>query len=123
MKLLPKIFPRDSAERSAKFEQSLIRMEAKIGSELFGPVAEGRSRQFFCLDQHTWIWHEEWRDADGHPQVMTTRYNVRPSGILKSQNNHPFQPLSESEANNLYHTTELYRQRVGAEYNRMLQAA
>lgn len=123
MKLLPKIFPRDASERAAKFEQSLIRMEAKIGSELFGPVDKDRSRQFFCLDQHTWIWHEEWRDANGRHQTMTTRYNVRPSGVLKSQNNQPFQPLSESEAHNLYRTTELYGQRVGAEYNRMLQAA
>lgn len=123
MNLLPKVFPRDTTAQATKFEQSLLRMEAKIGGELFGPVAEGHHREFFCLDKHTWIWHEEWRDANGKNQAVTTRYNVRPNGVLKSQNNQPYQPLSENEARNLYQTTELYRSRVGAEYNRLLQNA
>lgn len=123
MKLLPKVFPRDAASEAAKFEQSLLRMEAKIGGELFGPLAAGHHREFFCLDRHTWIWHEEWQDAKGKKQTVTTRYNVRPNGVLKSQNNQPFQPLSLSEARNLYQTTELYRNRIGAEYNRLLQNA
>jgi len=121
--LLPKIFFRDASAQVTKFEQSLLRMEAKIGGELFGPVAEGHRREFFCLDKHTWIWHEEWQDASGKKQTVTTRYNVRPNGVLKSQNNQPYQPLSENEARNLYQTTELYRSRVGAEYNRLLQNA
>ncbi len=123
MNLMPKIFPRDASAQVTKFEQSLLRMEAKIGGELFGPVADGRRREFFCLDKHTWIWHEEWQDAAGKNQAVTTRYNVRPNGVLKSQNNQPYQPLSENEARNLYQTTELYRSRVGAEYNRLLQNA
>lgn len=124
MKLLPKIFPRDNTSgQTSKFEQKLLRMEAKIGGELFGPVAPGHRREFFCLDRHTWIWHEEWQDANGKNHTVTTRYNVRPNGVLKSQNNQPYQPLSENEARNLYQTTELYRTRVATEYNRLLQNA
>ena len=123
MTLLPKIFPRDPAAQAVQIEQSLIRMEAKIGGEIFGPVPKGHRRDFFCLDRHTWIWHEEWKDAKGNNNVITTRYNIRPSGVLKSQNNQPYQPLSFSEARNLYKSTELYRNRVNTEYQRMLQNA
>ena len=123
MNLLPKIFPQDPAQAAAKLERSLIRMEAKIGGELFGAVPADRRREFFCLDRHTWIWHEEWNDQNGQRLAVTTRYTVRPNGVLKSQNNQPYQPLSQSEARNLYCTTELYRKRVNAEYNRILQAA
>ena len=121
MTLLPKIFPRDPAAQAAKIEQSLIRMEAKIGSEIFGSVPAGHRRDFFCLDKHTWIWHEEWQDAKGKGHAVTTRYNVRPGGILKSQNNQPYQPLTFTEARNLYQSTELYKNRVSAEYQRLLQ--
>ncbi|MDL2341873.1 MAG: hypothetical protein QFB87_02220 [Patescibacteria group bacterium] len=123
MNLLPKIFPQDEAQQAAKAERSLISMEAKIGGQLFGTIPAGHRREFFCLDRHTWIWHEEWVNSKGKKQAVTTRYNVRPNGVLKSQNNHPYQPLSETEARNLYRTTELYRDRVSAEYNRILQAA
>ncbi|MBC7707633.1 hypothetical protein H7Y63_00200 [Polaromonas sp.] len=123
MKLLPKIFPQDAAQRAAKTERELIRMEAKLGGALFGPVPKGHRREFFCLDTNTWIWHEEWLDAKGAKQTVTTRYNVQPNGVLKSQNNHPYQPLTENEAGNLYRTAELYRERINSEYNRLLQTA
>ena len=123
MNLLPRIFPQTEEQRDLQVERSLIRMEAKIGGQLFGKLPKGHRREFFCLDRHTWVWHEEWVDASGQKQVITTKYNVRPSGILKSQNNQPYQTLSDQEARNFYQSTQLYRQRLDAEYNRLLQAA
>ncbi len=123
MPLLPKIFPRNEEERRAAFERSLIRREAKLGGELFGPIPKGHRREFFCLDEHTWVWYEEWTDQNGQRQSTTTRYEVRPNGVLKLQNGHTYQRLSREEARNLYLTTELYRQRVGAEYEHMLKRA
>lgn len=123
MNLLPKITPRNNAERRAELERSLMRREAEIGGQLFGPVPEGRRRQFFCLDSHTWIWHEEWKDQNGQRQSITTRYDVRPNGILKVQDGRIYQRLSRQESENLCRTATLYRQRIGAEYQRMLQAA
>ncbi len=123
MKLLPKIFPRDPAQEAAKLERTLIRMEAKIGGQLFGELPKGHHREFFCLDRNTWIWHEEWQDSKGHRQTLTTRYFVRPSGVLKSQNNNTYKPLSPTEASNLYRSVEVYRSRVNAEYSKLLQAA
>ena len=122
MKLLPKIFPQTDEQRELQVERSLISMEAKIGGQLFGAIPEGHRRDFFCLDRHTWVWHEEWITKAGHKQVMTTKYNVRPSGILKSQNDQPYQPLSDSEARNFLQSTQLYRRRLDAEYGRLLQA-
>lgn len=123
MKLLPKIFPANADQTAANMERQLIRMEAKIGGQLFGAVPAGHQREFFCLDRHTWVWHEAWKDAKGHRHSVTTRYNVRPDGVLKSQNNQPYQPLSKSEARNLYRTTELYLSRVGSEYSKLLQTS
>ena len=49
-----------SAYQRAMKERQLIRRESKIGSQLFGQVPSGRSREFFCLDERTWVWSESW---------------------------------------------------------------
>jgi hypothetical protein len=122
MGFLPKITRQTDAQRQAENQRKLIRNEAKIGGELFGAIPQGHRREFFCLDEHTWIWHEEWLDA-GQLKAVTTRYDVRPSTILKSQVGQPYQPLSHDEARNFYQATQLYGQRVGGEYQRQLQAS
>lgn len=123
MSFLPKLFPRSDEDRQAVIERSLLRREAEIGGELFGPVPEGRRREFFCLDKHTWIWYEEWVDKNGQRQNLTTRYDVRPNGVLKLQGGKVYQRLSLQEARNLYQTVELYRQRVSDYYRTKLQSA
>lgn len=122
MGFLPKITPRSDDEKRAALERALIRREAKIGGQLFGPVPKGHQREFFCLDEHTWVWHEAWTDAQGKKQSVTTRYDVRPNGVLKLQNGKTYQRLSREEARNLYRTTELYRERITAYYQQALQA-
>jgi hypothetical protein len=119
---LPKIFPQGDDQRQLdnSVERELIRREAEIGGQLFGAVPNGRHRQFFCLDEHTWIWYEEWAE-NGQKQSVTTRYEVRPNGILKAQGAGSYQRVSRDEARNLYRATEIYRQRIGAEYQRLLQ--
>ncbi len=102
------------AEREAQLYNALIRHEAKIGGQLFGPVPKGHRREFFCLDAHTWVWHEEWLDEQGNPQVRTTRYDIRPHAILKAQDGQPYQPLSAQEYFNFYQATRLYQQQVRA---------
>ena len=99
--------------------RDLIHYEAKIGGQLFGPVPKDRRREFFCLDEHTWVWHEEWTDTTGKRQVVTTRYDVRPNGIFKVQDNMPYRPLAGEELDNFYQSTKLYIQRVGSELQRV----
>lgn len=91
--------------------RNLMRHEAQIGGKLFGPVERGRRREFFCLDEHTWVWHEEWIDNKGQHRVMTTRYDVRPDGILKSQNGY-YQAVSHTESLRLLEAMELYQDRI-----------
>lgn len=102
-------------ERSAKLYRDLMRHEAKIGGQLFGPVAPGGRREFFCLDEHTWIWHEEWKDAKGATQTRTTRYDVRPEGILKAQDGQAYKMISDKEAKRLYEAAKVYNKRIKSE--------
>jgi hypothetical protein len=111
-KLLSVLLPRDEAEARARAYREAIREEAKIGGSLFGPVPEGSRREFFCLDEHTWVWHEEWTDANGLRQTRTTRYDVRPQGILKAQDGQPYQRLSSQEASHLLQAAARYNQLI-----------
>lgn len=113
-KIINNIAAQKKAERRAELYRNLIRHEARIGGQLFGPVKPGTRREFFCLDEHTWVWHEEWVDANGQRQIKTTRYDVRPDNILKSQNGH-YQEIGREEADRLVEAALLYRNRVNTE--------
>ncbi len=121
MDFLSKIFSKTSNDNSDSYGQALLRHEAKIGGQLFGKIPKGHLRQFFCLDENTWVWHEEWID-NGQKKVMTTRYDVRPYGVIKSQDGKAHRKLSRNEASNLYRAVDQYADRVEAEYQRILQA-
>lgn len=109
--------------RRAELYRSLIHYEAKIGGEVFGPIPEGYRREFFCLDERTWVWHEEWTDESGARRLVTTRYDVRSNGVFKSQGASLNQPLSIEEARHLYDAVTLYYQRVMPELERLQQLA
>ena len=123
LRLIKHIKARKHEQRRADAHRALIHYEARLGGELFGPIPKGGRREFFCLDEHTWVWHEEWTDERGERHVMTTRYDVRPNGVVKSQGNHSYQALTKQEAQNLYHAVSLYEQRVGAELERLSRIA
>lgn len=93
--------------------RDLIRSESEIGAELFGPVPKGHRREFFCLDERTWIWHEEWVDAETQQKrVITTRYEIRESGILKVQDGQPYHAVAGEELQNLIMAIQIYYERV-----------
>jgi hypothetical protein len=102
-------------ERQAKRYRDIIRYGARIGGELFGPIPEGVRREFFCLDEHTWVWHEEWVDQQGNRRALTTRYDVRPNGILKAQDGQPYRYVSFEEAKHLYKAVKMYNKRLDSE--------
>jgi hypothetical protein len=88
-------------------ERDLIRRESEIGRNIFGKIPKGTKRDFFCLDENTWIWHEE---TDGVTKV--TRYMIKPTEIIKSVNGGHYERISAVEAENFYNATKLYAQRV-----------
>jgi hypothetical protein len=98
--------------------RNLIRQEAKVGGQLFGPVAAGGRREFFCLDENTWVWHEEWADETGVRHAVTTRYDVRPNGILKAQDKRPYQYIGYDESKRFFQAVSLYNQQVDTAFSR-----
>lgn len=105
-------------DREARLYRNLMRHEARVGGSVFGRIPDGHRREFFCLDEYTWVWHEEWTGNDGQHNVMTTRYDVRPTGVLKSQNGRHYQPVGNVEALRLLNAARLYQQKINREiYN------
>ena len=114
--LFPGLFTQDPAanyvQSYAKAEHDLLKKEAAIGGQLFGPVPSGHRRDFFCLDDKTWIWHEEWLDAAQQQQSLTTRYEVRPNGIIKVQDGQPYRFVTGQELQNFNEAVTMYTGRV-----------
>lgn len=93
-------------------ERQLIELENEIGRELFGPIPAGHRRDFFCLDERTWVWHEEWKDVDNKTQVSTTRYEVQPGGILKVQSGRVYKYIESEELRNLAIAVRMYYEQI-----------
>ena len=105
------------SSRRLNVEQLLIEREAQIGARLFGPVPAGRWREFFCLDENTWVWHEQWYDRLGRLRHLMTRYDVYGNKIYKrTGSNGNYQQLSPREAANLKMAIEAYRTAVAPIY-------
>jgi len=90
-------------------ERELIRLESEIGSKLFGEVPAGRRREFFCLDETTWIWHEEWlNEKTKKPEQMTIRYEINENGVLKILEGARYSYIQGIELDNLVTATRMY---------------
>lgn len=99
-------------------QRELLNLESQIGASLFGPVPQGRRREFFCLDEDTWIWHEEWLDDKHKLQTSTIRYEVQEKGVLKVQEGARYSYLEGSELNNFVLAVNMYYERVAREVYR-----
>lgn len=93
-------------------ERELIELEAEIGGALFGPIPAGHRREFFCLDDHTWVWHEEWVDENRRRQVSSTRYEIHDNGILKAKDGKVYKFIEGAELRNLTLAIRLYYEAV-----------
>lgn len=123
IKLLNGLSAASAQKKRDQLKNSLIRYEAKLGGELFGPVPAGHERQFFCLDERTWVWYEAWTDAAGH-HATTTRYVVRPrNGVVKTTGDGNYYRLSADEASHLYQAIDAYQKKVHTAYDKILASA
>lgn len=96
-------------------ERELLTLESEVGSKLFGPVAPGRRREFFCLDEQTWIWHEEWIDESKKLQISTVRYEINEHGVLKVQEGARYSYLEGEELQNFGVAIRMYYEQVARE--------
>lgn len=99
-------------------ERELIELEAEIGGTLFGPIQAGHRREFFCLDEQTWVWHEEWTDESKQRQVSSTRYEIHSNGILKAQDGRVYKFIEGEELRNLTVAIRLYYETVARDIYR-----
>ncbi len=100
------------AHQQQQARKDYIAREAAIGARLLGPIPSGHIREFFCLDQHTWVWSESWRDKNGQPQQFTVNYEIDPAGILKRVNGGHYTKLQGQELHNFHTAITKYYQEV-----------
>lgn len=100
-------------------ERDLLRKESAIGRQLFGTIPAGHQREFFCLDERTWIWYEFWEDPETkQPKEQTTRFEIHTNGIIKIQENQPYRVLEGQELQNFEAAVKAYHDRVMKEVYR-----
>lgn len=110
-------------QQYTRLEKQLIDQEAAIGARILGPVPAGRQRQFFCMDSHTWIWHETWRDERGKVRAQHVQYDVRHDGILKRVNGGSPRRVTGQELENFDAAVSRYYHEVASEvYGRAVAA-
>lgn len=95
----------NSLARRKHAERELINAESALGRTIFGKVADGYAREFFCLEKNVWIWYEN---------GMTIRYEVRQDGVWKRVNDASFKKVSGVELENFYAATKAYLELVKA---------
>ena len=109
MNIVTQFFKNNPQRRSKEqILHDLMKREAELNENLFGPLQQGGKREFFNLDTHTWIWYEEWVDDAGDRHKVTTRYVVRPKEIVKSQNGGAYHRLSLTELDNFQAAIKTY---------------
>lgn len=93
-------------------ERELIKLESEIGADVFGPLPPGVKRQFFCLDDTTWIWYEEWTGKDHKQHSSTIRYEVHDKGIFKVQEGARYSYIEGDELRNFIVAIKLYYEQI-----------
>lgn len=93
-------------------ERELLTLESEVGSKLFGPIPDGHRREFFCLDERTWIWHEEWLDEKRKLATSTVRYEINEHGVLKVQEGARYTYLEGDELRNFGIAIRMYYEQV-----------
>ena len=97
-------------------KRQLIQLESKVGAALFGELPKHiHRREFFNLDERTWIWHEEFTGEGGKREELTTRYEVQDRGILKVQPGYKYSYLEGEELRNFVVAVSDYYEQVARE--------
>ncbi|MBI4100912.1 hypothetical protein HY441_00360 [Candidatus Microgenomates bacterium] len=105
-KLFQFVWPKKSTLEQRR--QKLMQQEMAIGSQLFGPIPQNRERQFYYLNNQTWVWNETVADGSGRKVTTTTQYQVLPDQIVKSQGGQTLSLTDAAEINNLFEAASWY---------------
>lgn len=105
MSLRKNVKKKEKVEKKTQAE--LINAEAELGRTIFGPIPEGRRREFFHHQRNVWIWYESWAEKGQKYQNMV-RYEVRENGVFKRWNRGDYVRLSEEELENFRKAARTY---------------
>jgi len=92
-------------------ERELIDAESAIGRQLFGEIPAEHKRDFFCLDEYTWVWHEEWKEGR-EIKTQTVRYEIRGEKIVKINGSGEYTYVKGEELRNFVLAIKLYYEQV-----------
>ena len=96
----------NTSARRKRAERELINAESALGRTIFGKVAYGYKREFFCLEKNVWVWYEN---------GMTIRYEVRENGIWKRVDDGGYKKISGEELEHFRAATKAYLELVKAQ--------
>jgi hypothetical protein len=99
----------DSGKRR---REQLVNLESAVGAKIFGPIADGHRREFFCHTPTEWFWHEEWVDEYGLAKRQTVRYIISGGQVVKKQVGQPNLVLAGAELRNFTRATRKYLREV-----------
>ena len=93
-------------------QRDLVDLESSLGATIFGAIPEGHRREFFNVDNDTWIWHEEW--AVGNKQICerTIRYEISETQVIKVEPGPHYTHIKCKELNNFITAVETYHKLV-----------
>lgn len=99
--------------RPSLSDRQLLQQESSIGRSLFDDIIGGHQREFFCLDENTWVWSDQYKDQKQQPRSQTIRYEIHPGGILKIENGgKSYYFLKDHELDDFAQLVQNYRQQV-----------
>lgn len=90
----------------------LFDLESELGSQIFGPAPNGIRREFFNLNENSWIWHEEYTDGNGNLRKFTTRYEIQPDKVVKIQPGPRYFEVKGQELANFHAAVSAYHKAV-----------
>lgn len=94
-------------------ERELIQKEIELNELIFGTLPEYvKKREFFNLNPNTWIWYEEQELAEGRKIEITTKYEVQPQGVLKTQTGSGYRYIEGAELQNFILAVKSYYELV-----------
>lgn len=93
-------------------KRDLVDLESQLGVTIFGNRPENGRREFFNVDDKTWIWYEEWTDSENRLHEITTRYEIRKDKVVKVQPGPRYKELTGQEMINFKAAVEAYHELV-----------
>lgn len=105
--------PRSGDMTDRLTQRELIQQESLLGQSIFGvPSADIIRRDFFNLDEKTWIWHEVKRGTGDEIIETTTRYEIKSTGVLKVLPGPRYAYIEGVELQNFMRAVRYYYERI-----------